>query len=539
MAAKNIPISGDHSASPTLIEQLSAVLPRGFTFKIYHLSTPPTRTTAIYAPPPGTRPDRTYCESHFLAIAINTPTGTNGADSADVLVFAIEVLIYSTALSTTLFVSKADSTGYLHLLKLPKGASSPIRDISYTFLRHLVRERRRDNIRSVVSLFARAQDQYLFPGSIKNSGKHVLDDRGLVRWWCRVLTPLIEETNDSRRPTESGGAQWKAINGFLLVPGLDAYESRSFIPAQSSNSSASPSWTVGHPLRELSTRGSDVPPRCLVPHFPDDPKARFLDELDDEISGGSTDSNSGQWRSVKSIEQFWEMMAFRQECSAGRLVGFIWVVFTPDVELPSSNSQNSVVRLESNEYKRLTSISNSQENESLEWSYTKPAKPRKKKKRLSGPIIPREPRIKTENKNYLLDRPESTSYYIWRPQGRGQVIVEESNYKRITELLLHLEFSSLALAVTNTQRWVDEIRSSHAWADTWGQVVTGTKEIEVRDSSNTGGVNVLNLTIVKKKRKGGDEENNEGFNIATPTGTGSSPQVNVLGGSTIRKKVKV
>src|SRR6266487_4672259 len=32
-----------------------------------------------------------------------------------------------------------------------------------------------------------AQGQYLFPGSVENSRKHILNDRGLVKWWCRAL----------------------------------------------------------------------------------------------------------------------------------------------------------------------------------------------------------------------------------------------------------------------------------------------------------------------------------------------------------------
>jgi len=92
-----------------------------------------------------------------------------------------------------------------------------------------------------------------------------------------------------------------------------------------------------------------VPPRCLIPHFPDDPKSRFLDELDDEMSRSQAKA-SGEWKTVKSLDVFWEMMAFRQECSAGRMVGFIWVVFTPEIvddvgEPPASQAsiQSSVM----------------------------------------------------------------------------------------------------------------------------------------------------------------------------------------------------
>jgi regulator of Ty1 transposition protein 109 len=542
---------------PTFLQQLASVLPKGIDLKIHHISTPPTRASAIYSAPPGTRPDRTYCESHFLTGSIRTPSKANASELLDVLVFAIEVLIYSTAHDTTFFVSKADSTGFLHLLQLPKGASSPLREISGTFLRHLVQQRHRPNIRSIVSLFARAQDQYLFPGSVEYHGKHILDDRGLVRWWCRVLNPLTDET----QPKVS---QCESVKGYLIVPGLDTHETLSYIPRASRSQ-----WTIGHPLRQISRHSSDVPPRCLVPHFPDDPKSRYLDELDDEITKGQ-DNSSGQWRSVKTIDQFWEMMAFRQECSAGRLVGFIWIIFTPSntylpTESATGNSQSTTITLDT-ELRDINSSppsseSNSPISPSISFnasSQTYPTRPSPKtnvhdptlasqkavpvprtplKKKLTGAIITRQPRIKTQNKNYLLDRPESTAYYVWNPEGRGQVIVDESDYKRVTELLLRLDFESLEKAISSSSRWINEVRSG-AIGDmrgAWGQIVSGTKVFEPPFVVSDAGVNTLNTGMVRKKRKADVEKSN-----APPsTPLTDAPSINVLASSMIRKKPKV
>jgi regulator of Ty1 transposition protein 109 len=143
MAAHEKPGAKAAIVSPTLIQQLATVLPKSVTFKIYHLSTPPTKTSALYFPPPGTRPDRTYCESHFLTASIRTSSKDNASDTVEVLVFAVEILIYSTAYDSTFFVSKADSTGYLNLLGFAKGTPSPIRDITATFLWHLVKQHQR------------------------------------------------------------------------------------------------------------------------------------------------------------------------------------------------------------------------------------------------------------------------------------------------------------------------------------------------------------------------------------------------------------
>ena len=566
MDADKKPIAKTSIAAPTLIQQLATVLPKSVSFKIYHLSTPPTKTSALYFPPPGTRPDRTYCESHFLAASIYTPAKDNASETAEVLVYAVEILIYSTAYDTTFFVSKADSTGYLHLLGLAKGTPSPIRDITATFLRHLVEQHQRQNIRSVISLFARAQDQYLFPGSVEYSGKHVLDDRGLVRWWYRVLDPLIEHSSITV-PTEL--SQWDSIKGYLTVPGLDSHETRSYIPRRTGSN---PSWSIGHPLKDISRHSDTVPPRCLVPHYPDDPKARFLDELDDEIA--KSRNTNGQWKSVRTIDQFWDMMAFRQECSAGRLVGFIWIVFTPKVQhqptesvlgysqstFPSNDSQtwdtsssqptipelssmpvtpatsfnaSSQINMASSPFKKDTDDAPPASQQSTLSS--KPRTPIKKKKKLTGPIIPRQPRIKTENKNYLLERPEISPYYIWRPEGRGQIIVDESGYKRVTELLLRLDFAYLELAASSSNRWINEVRSGAlgSMSEAWGQTVIGTKNVELRSQAAVPGVNTLTVGLVRKKRKGPPGEATEPAAAAA-----SNSPVNVLSAGLIRKKAK-
>ncbi|KIM99472.1 hypothetical protein OIDMADRAFT_146140 [Oidiodendron maius Zn] len=541
--------------SPTLSQLLAAALPKDVNFRIYHLSTPPTRSSALYSSPPGERPDRTYCESHFLSASIQVPSKDGTSSGTEVLVFAIEVLIYSTGFNMTFFVSKADSTGYLHLLNLPKGSPSPLREISGAFLLHLVMQRQRRNIQSVISLFARAQDQYLFPGSVEYSGKHVLDDRGLVRWWCQVLNSLIEDAKSSAQPATS---RWEGVRGYLVVPGLDSHETMAYIPRASKSL-----WSMGHPLKQISRHNNDVPPRCLIPHFPDDPKARYLDELDDEITKGEH-STSGQWKSVRSTDQFWDMMAFRQECSAGRLVGFIWVVFTPAgqslpqlAESVAGDSQSTAATLDSlanssfgpdtpltapsSQNVPTSSPRKQPKARALEESRqaARSSKPRiLKRKKLTGPIVPRRPRVKTENRNYALEIPESTAYYVWPAEGKGQVIVEESAYKRITELLLRLDFANLELASSSSVRWISEVRSG-AWGsmrEAWGQMITGTKATQTPSITATAGVNTLNMGLVKKKRKADISEKKE-EHATMDTGASTHP-VNVLSAGMIRKKAK-
>jgi regulator of Ty1 transposition protein 109 len=539
-----------------LLDKLASVLPKGYKFGIYHLSTPPTKTSALFSAPPGERQDKTYWENHFLAVSIDaepsssSSSGESRPSASQVLVLALEVFIFTTAFSSTIFVSKADSTGYLHLLGLPKGTPSPIREISSAFVSFLVEHRRRKDIRTVVSLFARAQSQYLFPGSVNNSGKHVLDDRGLVKWWCRVLNPLLENQGDgdTRRSKEQ---RWAGIKGYLIVPGLDHYETRAFLPR---TPAATTNWKLGHPLERIShyTKEYDwVPPRCLIPRYPDDPKSRFRDELDEEAAKWKEDT--GAWKSIKTLDQFWEMMAFRQECSSGRLTGFIWVVFDPPGEesgefnppllTPSASFESSTPGFPPSTPPRRRTSAGTPQSSPLKLKSTPGSasstpskkveedKKKSKKKKLSGRIIPRQAHIKTHQRNYLLDQPISSTYYYWPHEGRGEQIVDETDYKRIVELLLHLDFSNLEKAKGSTTRWIGEVAMGGA---KWGRELVGTKDISATAPSGGSGAAVNNLAgLIKRRRPTAETEASDQTSSGMST---EKPVVNVLGAGLVKRK---
>lgn len=535
---------------PSLPERLAAVLPQSHTFGVYHISTPPTKCDPLCPAPPGERPDKTFCEKHFLALSIDPSqardlprddkrAGDTAGKGDAVLVFALEIFIFTTAYSTTFFVAKADSTGYLHLLRLPRGAPSPIRAVSTAFLAFLVERRRRRGVQCVISLFARSQSQYLFPGSVENSGKHVLDDRGLVRWWCRALGPLVRE------PPRGDLPDWDRVKGYLLVPGLETNETRAYIPR-----GAEPgSWELGHPLELIShycREHGEVPPRCLVPSFPDDPKARFRDELDEEAAGSARLKGEGGWKSVGSLGQFWDMMEFRQECSSGRLTGFIWVVFDagdekagaggsggssastvpngaetgsarPSTPPPVSAAQRPGTTTPT---KLVLSPKPGQQSTPRKKATSSSAEKQKKKKKkpLTGLIKSRQPHIKTHARA-LAGRPsKSCAYYHWPTAGRGEWVVDEKDYHRVMELLLCLDFARLELAVGSTRRWVAEVGVGSAF----GVDVTGRREVVVEEKGAAGQVNNL-AGMVKRKRADGD---------------GEAVKVNVLGAGLVRKKPK-
>jgi regulator of Ty1 transposition protein 109 len=524
-----------------LEERLATALPAECRFIIHHLSTPPTPCRAIFAAPPGEQPDDTYCESHFLSVSIDS-----GGDGTQLQVFAIEVLIYTTEILTTLFVSKADSTGYLHLLKLPKGTPSPLKIISTTFLQYLIEERRRPDRRLVLSLFARAQNQYLFPGSVENIHKHVLDDRGLIKWWCKVVDPILGTFQDhSEVPVHKphgitrNGQEIKS-HGFLRVPGCDKYETRGFLPKREDGRVDEGQWSMTDPLLMLGKPPS-LPERCFIPRFPDDPKARFVYQLDDELPDAEIQplqpqaeentpekQNTGRWRSVQSLEAFWEMMSFRQECSSGRLVGFLWATFQPATLYGAHKSMDAEGDTHKATKSDLPTLFDSQH---LEASRPPPQSPLRSNpvpeahSRSQAPPMPtskQSPNSTPVKSNGVRTLPEwtiseETKDFYWPTSSRGELVMPSKHYQRVGNLLLRLDYADQAIAEESTKKWIDDV-AKRAGAKHWGYPVVGslakvdaTGDMNPRKRAAEGdiavtavqanGINTLSTGLVRKKAK--------------------------------------
>ena len=300
----------------SMINHIRDALPSSAEGRIYHISTPPFQTSALFAAPPGRKEEPTLCQNHFIAI------GSQAKSPLDItLVYALEIFIFSTSRKTTIFVSKADTSGYLRLLDIPPQLPSIIRSLTTSILQYFLAALS-NHAPILITLFARSQNQYLFPGSIENPGKHLLDDRQLIKWWCRILDDVVRNSTSSGTLVPVGNTS----EGYLVVPGCDSFEIRNFFPPTTTILRPGlPSMFWGNRLPvEVLAPYPDAPVRCLVPRFPDDPKQRFLDDLDfREVD------DEGHWRSVRSLDEFWELMQYRQECSAGKLVGFLWAVINP------------------------------------------------------------------------------------------------------------------------------------------------------------------------------------------------------------------
>ncbi|KAL4787830.1 histone acetylation protein-domain-containing protein [Aspergillus varians] len=506
---------------------LAKVLPTDVKVTVRHISSTPTAATALFAASPGEEPEPTFCENHFLSASVSPDDRDDGTE---IIIFGVEVLVYTTAHLTTIFVSKADSTGHLHLLKAgPK--SSILRRITNTFLFFLVHTLQRPGVRLVVSLFARAQNQYLFPGSIENPEKHVLDDRGLIKWWCRALDPILREyepesgSQDQEKKHEESARS--SATAYLIVPGCDKFETRGFFPSSAkSDDNDRPRWLNAYPLRQLCSK-PDAPPRSLVPRFPDDPKTRFLTDLDDELPKSASGEKSGQWRSVKSLDQFWEMMSFRQECSAGRLVGFLWLIINPPGVVNSNPmlSSNTGLTEVKDAPKAETQLRSSSAPASVDQAQaTEVSKPGDDK-----PASQPSDQTKSQQTN------DGSAFY-WPQAARGHAVLSEEDYKTGINFLLKQDFYNEEVSFASTKAFNDKVAAlaDELWIGR--QVVGKNLKEESMDSAQTP-TNTLANTVLVRKRK----EDERAASDQVPSGSTQSSQnsgVNVLQGNLVRKKKK-
>ncbi|KAE8385819.1 histone acetylation protein-domain-containing protein [Aspergillus alliaceus] len=558
LTSQQIPMS---KVDVDLGDLLAKELPTGVKVTIRHISSAPTPCTALFAPPPGEEPESTFCENHFLSASVDA----DDQDGSEIIVFGIEVLVYSTAHLTTVFVSKADSTGFLHLMKnAPK--VSLIRRISNGFLSFLVQTHQRPGVRLVVSLFARAQNQYLFPGSIENPGKHVLDDRGLIKWWCRVVDPILREYEPESGSHEKGlldramESAKSSATAFLIVPGCDRFETRGFFPSSAKSDDKERSrWLNSYPLHQLCDN-INAPPRCLIPRFPDDPKTRFLIDLDDELppqsEGGHSNESAGQWKSVKSLDQFWEMMSFRQECSSGRLVGFLWLVINPpglvnSVQMTSSRpvlkektegaSTTAVPASDKRDLNppgaEISTSTTSQTSDPAKDSTTGPGG------HLHGFSSEAHPKAQQNT---------DLNAFYWPEAGRGHAVMSEEDYKAAVNFLLEQDFYNQEVSIASTKAWSEKVASivDQLWV---GQQVTGRNTTGESADKPLATANIIDTGFVRKRKNDdglsgtavaneGHEDNDTSSGTVTAEASATKSKVpsgvNMLQANLIRKKKK-
>ncbi|KAJ9604602.1 hypothetical protein H2200_010716 [Cladophialophora chaetospira] len=519
------------SSPPSLQSCLATALPAGLTLQTYHVSTPPTSTPAIFAPQSGTEEETTSCESHFLAVS-----SPQHGDKKEVFIYAIEVLIFATESLITLFVSKADSSGFSSRLDIPTGSPSVVAAITTTFIEFLL-EPRLTSPRVVLSLFARSQNQYLFPGSSDNAGKHILDDRQLIKWWCRVFDRTLRLSRENSTTT-----------AHLVVPGCDQAETKAYFPPSSrGDPPEDQKWINSFPV-ELMVTDPSLPPRYLIPRLPDDPKARFLDDLD-----GESVDEGGNWRSVKKLDQFWEFMSYRQECSAGRLVGFLWLILSQDRARHTTLSQlqeNNIVQTPVKPQARLPLLTpgNSQQVANGIEDSAPPAPsdlemlPELNSPPPSSPI--ETPTCSTSQNDAGEDNATSVSRIAESPtfskfeQTQGEIIIDGDQYLDLMDYLLQTDFTGKDLAADATRSWIDKVME-FSKATCFGRAVVGCATPILAATSaitNASSAQVNVLTGIRRKRKADVVADGPGGSGVADSAAVAG--VNSVSASLIRKKPK-
>ncbi|MCJ1409475.1 hypothetical protein MMC19_003556 [Ptychographa xylographoides] len=543
-----------------LAERLAQDLPKDLRFTVHHLCSLPVACPPIFVPAPGQLAEDTTCESHFLSISVKFEDKT-------IQVFALEVLIYITDTLTTLFVSKADSTGYLYLLNLPKGTPSPLKIVLRVFLGLLVESKKKQGVRLVLSLFARSQVQYLFPGSVENKHKHILDDRELIKWWCQILDQVIQpstspKTLDDIQHNQSSETDTFTSRCYVRVPGCDQYETRAFLPDYVRRSGFKTScWLVDDPLQRLG-KPRTTPERCLIPRFPDDPKARFVIDLDDELPDVTTWSedrsskqySSGKWRSVKCLAEFWDMMSFRQECAAGRLVGFLWGVLTPtglidrdfcaraedqDSLATSGKGKPSLLDAtgaQTQARQESPSISPNESGTTLEVSVSDLTASQVSQLDTSLAEAAPLPTMVDAIENH---RPPTAEQLVEKFHKHFPgIVLRESAYAHVMSLLQQLDYATLPLASDSTRRWV-LAAATESGVDNWGMEVVGRRDLQpsipitVVNGMTEDQPAMLNFKLLRKKKRSGTDVGE------VEVSNEKVEAVMVLGAGLVRKKPRV
>ena len=542
-----------------LTQRLEAQWPYGKLFQFNHISTPPEKCRAsLRATPDGLVPEVTYQEKHFLVASLSN------FGRGHTPLYALEVIVYTTENITIIFVAKADSTGLMAgYMRWADYGMSPMTLIAATFIRLLADAFQRPDKRLVVSLFARSAGAYLFPGSGDNDGKHILNDTQLIKWWARVMNIVMDpdqpqHADDISAQQRLRGADSAISQVFMRVPGCSAAETKKYVPKKLTKTSPFRKVALAADPFELIAPfpvGSDTPVRCLIPHFHDDPKTRFADELD----GYEKLDANGNWSSVKSLDGFWDLMQHRQECAAGKLVGFVWGVFTPrglqETDLahgPSSVSSIPASAQESPIHDTAPAIAPENPSKPASTNQTPKAKSKQSQKILARAKPKARRQEEDQEKEGLLPKNHPL------PQKYAErLVLDPNDYDDAMRLLAEGDFTDkmengeatkIDAAIECLENWAEQV-CHMANVEQFGYLVFGEVEEPVAESSHeqsaiegaktdephSGNKRTISevsdddhLSKTKKSRKTGSRS----------TKAAEPEPVNLLSGGTIRKKAK-
>ena len=327
----------------------------------------PSPPPAASAAPAAVPVEGVEVPSSAPPVASTAASSSSSAIIHPVLLVALEAQIYALPPLTSnslpsliLYISKVDTSGY----PLPRSLSLPY---ARTLLTSVLSHHLALPSHSVfIHLFARAQPQYLFPDSGEDrqeefgeKGKKVVGGAGLCRWWKGVFESAV---------VDAGLGNANGVERRVWIPEMNAEEAKPILKTSTSVAGGQ-AQTWGHDLKSLPTPlASDpatLPMSLRIPTFSDDPKSRFLVDLTENTSSSAppppppssaktpdairdaakSASDRARVRAEAALEaleggedEFWERLAFRQECSLGDTVAFFCVANVRSASAPTSIS---------------------------------------------------------------------------------------------------------------------------------------------------------------------------------------------------------
>lgn len=375
-----------------LEECLRGSLPLGSVFDLLHLQSVPRETSPIVHPEPKEVQDdklenstnsNTIKTQHFFALCNN-----------EKIVYALEVVVYFKINSSykpaekLIFVSKADTNGYsdvhvnigkvtksllLYLLTIdPEHYLKKVKPLvrpklnKYQLIRKrtpitkalkILSERKLKGINSRVSipekelfvsfptpkdictkisLFTRAEPQYLFSNSSRNPSKHVLTGEKLLKWWIKIIDEVVHECFD------------KTTIATLQIPGEETRIISNYL-----KNKLFTNWQVG----DIFCKSPDDIALYRIPLFPDDPKGRFLEHL----------IQDGRIHQV-TVSTFWTELQARQEFRLGSTVSVIGVSGTFEGPVITPPSAEIIIPESKRRFKNLKNYIIGEEYDTVEGS---------------------------------------------------------------------------------------------------------------------------------------------------------------------------
>jgi hypothetical protein len=208
-------------------------------------------------------------------------------------VCGLESYEYQVQGSLVVYISKVDTSG-----GLPNGLTSRLVCSYVSSLKQPC----------TVHVFARAQPQYLFAESSKNTEKKALDDRGLVSWWLHTLNKVPA----------------KDIKAWWYIPGIDDEQSALIeVGARKREwkSADHIEWKYG------SSYTDDALASQVIPRFDDDAKTRLLKDHPD---------------AALKVSEFWGLLSISEECGSGKLAGFFELKLNQATQQQEEQEEKSI-----------------------------------------------------------------------------------------------------------------------------------------------------------------------------------------------------